>query len=326
MDTALKTKLLLLVLGLLIWAPMVGAGWREEVEQPPAPSPAALSSTLVPNMPLEVYLYARQSHPTTIPAKMMDMPQDIVVDSLAIWGVQVDDIFALGIGLTLTDAGEASRVYPEISLEEDGWKKLSGKTIYVVKGSGPAAESLKTAISKDDFKYYDDSEALKAVAALPGGGATKLAAVAVAKPSKALIGLATKKAAPERLDMIDTMLKLANLKVIAGGLYSPHEIDVQQMAEVMNEGRSIHDLDLGFLVSLKSGLPGSIVRPAAEYFLTESEFVKTSLGEFTVYQGSFDIQDGLAVPALVRIEGNRVFLAVSGQESYAKTLIAGITV
>jgi len=52
--------------------------------------------------------------------------------------------------------------------------------------------------------------------------------------------------------------------------------------------------------------------------------VETDLGELTIYKGSGDIGSGEAVPVLVRIEGNQIFIALAGQESYAETLITSI--
>jgi len=325
-NTKLKTKLFILVLCLLIATSITGTGCQEEVRQPTAPSPSVLSTTLVPDAPLDVYLYAKQSSPTTIPAKMIEVSQDVSLESLAIWGVPAEDDFALGFALTLTSDSEAAIVYDEITLEEYGWKKLSGDTIYLVQGSGTAAESLKTTISNNDFKYYDDSESLKAVALLPDGGTTKLAAVALVKPSDALIDFITKAANTEGSDLINIVLNLVNLKVAVSGLYSPNQIDVAEIAEVTDIGGGIHNLDLGLLVLVKSGLPGFIIEFATEKFLTRYQFTESKLDELTVYKGSWDTHDGEAVHVLVRVEGSHLFAAVSGQEAYAETLITSVQV
>ena len=326
MNIELKPKLLILVLSLLIVTLILGTGCHEEVTQPIAPSTSALSTTLVPNVSLDVYLYAKQVNPTTIPEEMINASQDVSIESLAVWGVSANEDFAFGIALILTSNSEASKVYDEITLEEGGWKKLSGNTIYLVHGSGLAAESLKTSISTDDFKYFDDNESLQAVVSLPSEGTTTPAAVAVAKPSKALIDLITKATDTQRSDLVNVILKLVNLKVVAAGLYSPHQIDVAEIAEVIDRGGNIHDLDLGLLVLVKSGLPGFIVKLAIEKFLAQSEFTEAKLGELALYKGTWDTQEGKTVHVLVRIEDNHIFAAVSGQESYAETLITSVQV
>jgi len=323
----LKTKLLtIIILGLLMATLIVSVGCQEELEQPQAPSPIVLSSTLVPNIPLDVYLFAKQSSPTTIPADIINAPQDVNIESLAVWGVPAEDDFTFGIALTLTSDSEASAVYDEIELEEYGWKKLSGKTIYFVYGSGLAAESLKTAISNNDFKYYDDEESLNAAALLPGDSATELAAVALAKPSKELIDFIIRAANAKRPDQLDPILTLANLKIVASGLYSQHQIDVAEIVKVIYGGGRISDLNLGSVVLVKSGQPDFIVKFAAERLLEWYGLKKVTLSELSLYKGSWLIDGGETVHTLVRIEGNYIFAAISGQESYAETLITSIQV
>jgi hypothetical protein len=323
MKTNLATKVLVPLLVLIIATPIMSVGC-EGGELPPPSSPGEFSPALVPNTDLDVYIYAKQDSPTTIPAWLVDAPGDIEVESLALWGVPTEDEFALGIGIALTSPGDASALHAEIDLEEDGWKMLSGNTVYFVQGSGTAAESLKTAISNYDFKYCDDSEFLEAAATLPSYGTTKPAAIALAKPSAELIGFIAKDADPERLEQINMISKLVDPKVIAVGLYSPRQIDVAEIVETMESDGSISDLNLGLLGLVKSGLPGFVVEPVIKKFLTESEFTEVNFGEFTLYERSLHTDEGESITVLVWIRGNRAFAAVAGQESYAEALISSM--
>jgi hypothetical protein len=290
----------------------------------PQPTPSyssVLSSIQVPNTPLDVYLYAKQDKPTVIPADMTGAPWDIEVESLALWGVPADDGFALGMGLTLTTTDSASKLYAAINFEKYGWKMLSGSTMYFVYGSGTAAETLKRAIANHDFKYYDDTECLKAVADLPNSGIISPTAIAIVKPSKALIDFIAKYVDPRYFDQVNAMLKQSNLKLIAVGLYSPSYIDIAKIVEIL-EGGGISSLNLGLLLSAESNYPGFLVEPAVKKFLTDSGFTEMSFAESTIYRTSLDRYIGEAIPALVWINGNRVFAAVAGQESYAQSLIS----
>lgn len=309
--------------GLYIWVTntMQSGGLGEEA------APTAIfqmKSDKVPNTPLDVFIYAEQSSPTTIPANMVNVSQDVNIESLAVWGVPAEDDFAFGTAFTFTSDSEASTVYDEITLEDDGWKKLSGDIIYLVLDSGPAAESLKTAITNNDFKYYEDSESLEVVEMLPNDGTTKLAGVVIAKPGEALIDLVTETAGTQGSDLINVILKLVNLQVVVGGLYSPNQIDVAEVAEVIGRGGTIHDLDLGMLVIVKSGLPGILLEPAAEKLFEQFKFEEARLGELALYKGYWNINDKEALPVLIRVEGNYIFAAISGQESYAETLITSV--
>jgi len=324
MNTKSKIRLRSVVRALLIVALLLGVGCRGAGEQLPSTSPGELSSTLVPNVELDLYAYARQDSPTIIPAGMINAPDDIEVEALAVWGVPAENDFTFGMGFTLTNASDASRLYDEINPGEGGWKRLDGNTIFWVDGSGTAAESLKAAISNRDFKQYDDSEALDAIAALPSNNSAKLAAIAIAKPSEELISFLSKDVSDEASGQINMILKLLNLKVAAAGLYAPDQIDISRIALMMEDNGSISDIDVGMLLLVKSGLPGFVVKPALEKFLTEYGFTETNLGGLTIYKSSWGDNGGVAISILVRIEGSQVFAAISGQEAYAETLITSV--
>ena len=106
-------KLLIALIVLLMAVPIMTVGCQEEEggQVPPQSSPSELSSTLVPNVPLGLYAYARQDSPTVIPAEMVDAPYDVEGESLALWGVPAEDEFAIGMGLMLTSASVASKLY-----------------------------------------------------------------------------------------------------------------------------------------------------------------------------------------------------------------------
>lgn len=319
-------KSLIPVLALLVALPLLGAGCQGG-EKPFAPSPATqeLSSTLVPNVPMDMYVYGKQESPTKIPMKMGGKEGYVEVDSLAIWGIPSGTDFAFGMGLTLKSAKEASYVSEQIAAGKELWKKLSENLVYLVYGTGPAAESLKNTILANNFKKYDNEKTLKALATMPTKGATKLAAVVLAEPTDALLGLATKNVKAESLSILSTMVKLGKFEVVAAGLYSPSQIDLVKMMDSMKNQRDMLNLDVGLMVMLKSGLPGLVVEPAVKKFLTEYKFAETKLGDLTIYKGSWDAGNGVTIPVLVRIEGNYVYGAVSGKESYSQTLLTSIT-
>lgn len=324
-SSKLGTRLLIPVLVLVVAGMVVSTGCQAEKRQLlPVPSPMGLSSTLVPNVPLDVYVYMKQESPTSIPAKMVGASHDINVESLAVWGVPGEDSFAFGVGLTLTNAGGASDLFAGITREKYGWKMLSGNTIYLVRGSGTAASSLKTAISNKDFKLFDDAKLLKAAATLPDGGTTRLAAIALARPSKELLGLIPEEAGSEGLELVNTILKLVRLDVVVGGLYSARQIDIAKMAEMLESGGDILSLEVGVLALVKSRLPGFVVEPAARRFLAEAEFTRIEVGELTLYKGSQVVKEGMVIPVLVRLEGNYIFAALSGRESYERILLTSV--
>ncbi len=148
--------------------------------------------------------------------------------------------------------------------------------------------------------------------------------MAIAKPTGNLISFITRDTDPEAVNTIKLILKVVNLKVMAAGLYSPGQIDVARAAKEIKNNGDIAKLDLGLVISLKSGLPGFIVKPAVKKLLTDQGFTEISAGELTLYRGYPNRDKKEGVPILIRIEGNRIFAAVSGQESYARTLISNV--
>ena len=192
-----RSTIFILLIIMLVAIPITGAGCQEKEETPPSPTAdIALSSTLVPNTDFNVYIYLQQDNPTLVLGDIIGTPFDLTVDSLALWGIATEDTFTFSGGLTLDSSVDAANIHDQISGQDKIWTSLSGHTIYFVQGSGVASDTLKSAISTNDFKYYDDEEALTELSLFPDGGTTKLTAVAITRPSKTLVKLIAKKSRP----------------------------------------------------------------------------------------------------------------------------------
>jgi hypothetical protein len=309
---------------LLLLLPVYGIGCFGDTEQIPLSSTDSLSALLVPDANLELYVYAKQSRPTIIPAKFINLAHDIKVESLAIWGLPSDKGLVFGAGLTFTNDGDASEIYTGIDFDQNDWKILRNNKIYVVRGSGVAADSLKSSISSNSFTYYTNGSVLETVAMLPRGDRTKMVALAVAKPSKQVLDFASQYIGKKNYEQTSAVLRLINPEVVMGGLYSPHQINVAKAIEVFEKGSNITSLDLGMLVLVKSGLPGFLLEPAARNLLKDYGFTEARVGDFYIYKGLWSAPGGNLIPVLVRIDGNYIFASISAQEDYAQTLINSI--
>jgi hypothetical protein len=314
---------LLCVLLLLLAAFTFIGGCEEETTPPPSSGePTGLASTMVPDTDFDVYVYAKQAAPTVIPGEVVGAQQDITVDSLALWGVAGDDAFSFGGGIAFTGPDEPAMVEKQIEDEKGLWTKISDLTLYFVREAGQVTVPLEQAIQDNDFVPYDDDTALYEVSLLPDGGTTVRAAVAVMKPSGALVSLAAEKVAPESSALLKVLVATANPQVITAGLYSSEQLDI---AALSREGPAeILDRDIGLVFSLKSGWPGVVVGPIFGEALESAGYVKTPLGDLTVYKGYVDVGEGARAPIYFRVRDNRVFAAVSGQDSYAQALITGL--
>lgn len=313
------------LLAILLAASVILAGCAQQKPEPTKVSSGIdLSATLVPNMDLDAYAYVKQDNPTKIPKEIIGVPSDLSVESLAIWGVVKDDDFTVGAGLRMGSAAEAAYVLAQIPPQAKTWTSTSGNTLYVVYGAGAAAEQLKTAISKNDFKYYNDQAALQEAALLPNASPAKLAAVAVVKPNKAMVNLLAKYSDSRLSSMMDSLVRWGRVQAIAIGLCAPQQIDVADMVQKLALG-TIWDSDLGIVASAKSSLPGFVVTPAASKFLENAGFAKASVGTLSVYKGSVNAANIKTVPVIISLKGSRIFATSSGKESYAATLITSVT-
>jgi len=292
---------------ILISTPIITVGCQEEITQPPATSTQReFSTTLVPNINIDMYVYIKQDNPTIVPKDLISTQFNAVAESLALWVIPTEDTFILGGGLTFVSVADATEIHSQIPNQAEIWTKLSDRTIYFVQGSGVVAEILKAAISKNDFKYYDDQDALREVTLLPDGGTTILAAIGIAIPSETLTQLLANNINPEYSAVVNTLLTYARLQVVTIGLYAPQQIDVAEIAQrVRND-------------------PGLLVSPIIKIILDNAGYIETTSDGITYYEGSFDAGNTEIIPVLVRIEGNRIFVAVSGKEAYTKMLITSV--
>ncbi len=312
---SLAVTCLLVVLGVVI---LVGCSRQK----PPAPAGIDLSSTLVPNLDLDAYVYIKQESPTNIPKSLIAAPSDLSVESLAIWGVAQGDEFNIGGALRLASAADAARIRSQIP-GNVVWTAISDRVIYFVQGSGAASEKLRSTIARNDFKYYQDEKALTEVAQLPNSAGSKMAAVAMVKPSQPILKLLAKYGDRQTSDMINTLVTAGRVEWMTAGLYAPKQIDIADVAQRLVSG-SIWGADLGIAASVKSGLPGFLITPIASKFLENAGYVTVNVGGLSLYKGSLDAGGSKTIPVLLSLDGDRMFAAASGKESYAQTLITSV--
>ena len=282
-----------------------------------------LAATMVPDVNLDVYLYIDQGNPTIVPKNLITSPTDISVDSLAIWGVINDSMYSVGGALTFTNVSDASYIYSQLPQQNDLWTKLSSNIIYFVQGSGGPAENLISAISNNNFKQYDDRQTLGEVSLLSDGDTTMPAAIGIIKPTQAALNLLKPYIDTNSADTINSIFNWAKPKVIVIGLYFSQQIDVADIVQRINTN-TLWDADLGVIVSIDSSFPGLVFSPIAGKYMDNTGYTKARLGDLTVYKVFLDGGNGKTISVLINVSGNHVFATVSGQESYADTLMTSI--
>ncbi len=305
---------------LVTLAVVIPAGCK--TEKPPTPSGIDLSKTLVPNVDLDAYIYVKQDKPTRIPGKAIGASANANVESMALWGIAKEGGFAVAGALTFTSAADASKIRDQVPSQAGVWTAVSDRTVYFVRGSGPAEDSLKTPISKNDFKYYQDKDILAELALFPNGGNTKPAAVVIVKPNKSLVTLLANHTDRQTSDLMNALMSYAQVQSVIAALYAPAPIDVADLAQRLERG-NIWESEVGVLASVKSGLPGALVGPIATTYLGNAGYTTTTVGALTLYKGSLNA-GGKSIPVMLSVEGNRIYTTASGKESYARTLLTGI--
>ncbi len=282
-----------------------------------------VSVLLVPDTDLNLYLYARQDRPTTVPADLMGLDYDLDVESMAIWGSSDDSQEAMAVAVTLVTDGEAEKVYNEIVAGPSTWKLLRGKKLYLVQGDGDAADSLREAIEANRFSYFKDEEVLDVVSALPNGERTRLVTISVLKNDPILLDSLLQDRSDVDVAGINQLMESARVNLVVGGLYTPNRINIARASELIRS-EDLAALDAGILLLVKSDLPGFVVGPIVSNYLTSYGFNQYNVGDVTLYKGRGVGIGGDELQTIVRIENNFLFASMSGQESYAETLIMSI--
>lgn len=319
-----KIILFVMLTALLLAIPVFSAGCGGQALPPPSSASSAvdIGSIMVPNTNLDVIVHFRQASATTVPTSLIGVSTDIKVESLVIWGIATDNKYSIGGALTFTSADEASKINSQVSGQAQVWTRLVDRMVYFVRATGGPGENLKSIITRNDFKKYDDTAALKEVAMMPAGGTTVPAVIGIVKPNEAMVNLVKSYVDPETAKTVDTIFTWAKPQVIAFGLYAPQQINAADLMTRLENG-TIWNSDLGILVSVKSSIPGIVVSPIATGWLDKSGYPKTTLGQLTVYNLSQKM-GGKTIPVLINVDGDRVFLSVAPKDTYAQTLITGI--
>lgn len=293
--------------------------------QPAAPTTiaGALATTMVPNVDLDMYVYMNQGTPTKVSRNLIGTANDITVESLAVWGIIKDDGYSLSGALTFTAASDASNINSRTPQQPGIWTKLSDRVIYFVQGNGTESDAVKNAVSNNNFKLFNDSQALAEVSNLPMGGTTKPAAIAIVKPNQAMVNLIKKYTSQDIAVTVQNIFDGAKPQVIVLGLYSSAPIDI---ADIMQRAanNTLWSANIGILGSINSIYPGVVFSPVAAKLLDGQNFPKELVGNLTVYKITVKTGEGQTIPLLINVDGNHVFAAVSGNEAYSQAMLTGI--
>jgi len=293
----------------------------------PTPSGAIVNevaATMVPNLDLDVYLYFDQGSPTSVPEDLNGSSTYAEVDSLAVWGIVDANTYTFGGALTLDNAADASNMFSQLPKQSDIWTQLSDRTIYMVYGSGEPADSLESAISNNNFKNYDDNQALQEISLLPYGSSTKPAGIGIIKTTATAVNLLKQYVDAGTAATINSLYATVKSQFMVAGLYSSQPIDLTDIMQKIQGNNASWDTDLGVVAAVDSAYPGLVFSPIASRYLDGTGYTKTTLNNLPVYKAYLDSGDD-SIPVLINVSENHIFATSSGNEAYADTLMTGIT-
>lgn len=316
-----KLLLILTTSIMILGIPLLSTGCAENTSGTTA---TELAATMVPTANLDVYIYANQQAPTVIPKSLTGADADISVQSLAIWGIANNDTqYTIGGALTFTNSTDASAVFAQIPHSTNIYTKLSDRTIYFLQGSGASAQTIKSAIDNNNFKPYDNKEALSEVSKLPSGGTTNPGLICIIKPDPAAVNLVKQYLGQNTADTVNSVFSDAKPGIIVLGVFGSQPLNLADMVQSVSDN-TIWNMDLGVVVSIKSIYPGFIFSPIAGHVISNQGFPEVKIGGLTAYKDSVNLGNGKTIPIYLNVSGNNVYVTASGNDSYAQTLLTDI--
>lgn len=297
-----KNSLVLIILSLLV---IIAACAGPKAQE--ALLPDGMGSAMVPDVPLDGYLYMRQSQPTIISGAFLGLSFDPAIQSVEVWIVPSDAAESFGTVLTFVTRRDAEALFAIIPGRSDLWKMLAGSNIYLVWGTGSGAEGLKRAVKDKHFVLLKeaDKDAWNLIRRLPGKPDIKPSAVGFVRTEDRLIDFAQKNSPVGSNESVASAIKLAKIKIAAAAFYSTR---VLKIADLLSPS-SLKEAGAGGILIAKSAYPGfvisSVLGPASSMLKIE----KTDVDGKTAYYTSVK---GLAG------EKVHVFFNNSGQYIYAE--------
>lgn len=300
-----KKSSLLLVIASLILIILTLACTAPKVQE--AQLPQGLGSAMAPDMPLDAYLYIRQSQPTVIPGLFLGLLSDAAIQTIEAWAVPSDSDESVGVVITFVAQKDAEAIFKLIPNQTDLWKMQSGTDIFLVWGTGSGADGLKKVAETRQFVPLSKSnqDGLDLIGRLPGPPAVKPLAVGFIRMEDRLISFLEKKSPVGSNESSVSALKQAKIKMAVAALYTNRDLAV---ADFLSPA-SLKDAGIGGILVAKSSYPGFVISPALGQAASMLNLEKTEVSGKTAYYRAVDGPDGQKI---------HVYLNNSGQYIYAE--------
>ena len=263
-----------------------------------------LAAAMVPNMPLDGYLFFRQSQPTLLPGMLLNLPADITVQSVEVWVVPAESTEIIGAVVTFTYAQDAATLFPLIPNQNELWKYLAANNIFLVMGSGGSAEALKNAITARQFVSLSTAapDAWDLMQRFPSQPASKPPVVGFIRMEDRLLAFVQKYAKGSFDEGTVSALKMAKIEMAAVAMYSNKILQVTDLLSPAN----LKDAGLGGIMIAKSSYPGFAISAALGPLASRMSLEKTDVDGKKAYYRAMDAPGGQKVLLLLNNSGQYI--------------------
>lgn len=256
-----------------------------------------LATAVVPNMPLDAYLFFQQSQPTPLPGKLSSLPAEVAVQSTEVWVVPAESTEIVAASVTFLSAQDATNLFPAIPDLNELWKYLAANKIFFVYGSGSAADQLKNAIKTQQFVPLATAapDAWELMQRFPGQPASKPPAMGFVRIQDRLLAFAQKYGNGVYNEDAVSALKTAKIEMVGMAMYSTRMLQVADLLSPAN----LKDTDLSGIVIAKSSYPGVAVSAALGPLAPKLSLAKTDVNGKVAYNRTIDAPAGVKVHVLL---------------------------
>mgnify|MGYP001584498422 CR=1 FL=1 len=280
-----------------------------------------LAAAMVPDMPLDGYLFVRQNQPTILQGKLLNLPNNISIQSVEIWMLPSESSEIIGAVVTFPSAQDAESLFSLIPNQNELWKYLAANNIFFVMGSGSHAEEVKKAITARQFVSLSKaaSDAWGLMQRFPGQPASKPLAVGFVRMEDRLFNFIREMSQKGKQPFDENALsafKMAKIEMAAVAVYSNKVLQVTDLLSPNN----LKEGGLGGILIAKSSYPGFAISAALGPIASKVSLEKTDIDGKSAYYRAIDAPGGEKVHLVFNNSGQYIYATAAANLERTKQL------
>ncbi|MDO8636524.1 MAG: hypothetical protein Q7R34_09830 [Dehalococcoidia bacterium] len=283
--------------------------------------PEGIAAAMVPDMQLDGYFFIRQGQPTQLPAKLLNLPADIAIQSVEIWVLPTESSEIIGAVVTFPSAQDAEIASSLVPVQNELWQYLAGNNLFFVLGTGSVAEDVKKAITARQFVSLSKvaSDAWDLMQRLPGQPASKPLAVGFIRLEDRLFNFikeTVKKGKGSFDENALSAFKAARIEVATVAVYSNKVLQVTDILFPNN----LKEGGVGGILIAKSAYPGFAISAALGPLASQLALEKTDIDGKSAYYKAVDASGGEKVHLIFNNSGQYLYATAAANLERTKQL------